>query len=88
MQFTMNTTDTPYADVVADMTKKLGSSPKESVVPYQNGFGATFQCRKATWQSGTLVASVEESYPYRGEALQLIVSIMGCKRSKRNFPAT
>jgi len=67
MKFIM---DSPYIDVVADMTKKLKSSPEQSYVTYQNGFGATFQRRKAMWVSGNLMATVEESpsVPFKGEA--------------------
>jgi hypothetical protein len=72
MQFIM---DSPYIDVVADMSKKLNSRPVETYVTYQNGFGATFQRRKAVWVSGNLMAGVEESpsVPYKGEALLVTV---------------
>jgi hypothetical protein len=76
MQFIM---DSPYTDVVADMTKKLNSSPQQTYVTYQNGFGASFQRRKAAWVSGNLIAGVEESpsVPYKGEAL--LVTIIDAK---------
>jgi hypothetical protein len=58
MQFDI---EAPYSDVVADMTSKLKSSPEQTYVTYQNGFGASFQRRKAAWASGNLIAGIEES---------------------------
>lgn len=92
MKFIM---DSPYIDVVADMTKKLNSSPEQTYVTYQNGFGATLQRRKAAWVSGNLMAGVEESpsVPYKGEAV--LVTIFDSKwadeawqRREANRPST
>jgi hypothetical protein len=91
MKFIM---DSPYIDVVADMTQKLNSSPEQIYVPYQNGFGATFQRRKAVWGLGNLMAIVEESsVPYGGETLLVtICDSNGTEESsqehKANRPST
>lgn len=78
-----------YADVVADMVKKLGAVSQQGFVTYQNGFGATYQYGKANWKSGDLAATVEEHEHFVTVTVyDAKWSVEGLRQHEGNRPST
>lgn len=59
MAFTLPA-DTPFEDVIADIKDELAAEPLVSAETLQNGFGATVQQQKATWQTPKLIVIATE----------------------------
>jgi hypothetical protein len=67
--------ESPYPDVVEDMSRKLNASPEQSSQTYQNGYGALVQRRKARWSGGDLSAMVEEAALDADEQQTVLVTV-------------
>ena len=63
-----------FAEVEADLTKRIGVQPVETSPSYSNGYGATWHNEIASWLSQELTATLEEDHNPVKPSLMLSVT--------------